>query len=64
MVECTPIKVLQLAILLAHDPFHYMHWPTHTPLVTGNLPIAKVLVARQWPMIVCNAGLFCDAVVT
>ena len=37
-------------ILLAHDPFSSVHYPTvtHAPPVAGNLPI-QTLVARQWP---------------
>ena len=49
MVECTPIKVL----LVGPQPtFHLLTYPviTHTPPVTGNLPI-ETLVARQWPTI-------------
>ena len=49
MVECTPIKVLQLVICWPMTPSH--HWPVypmiiHTPLVAGNLPIKTKLVAR------------------
>ena len=44
MVKCTPIKVLQLHILVSHDPLSSLAYPTitHTPPVAGNLP-TKIL---------------------
>ena len=42
MVECTPIKVMQLVSLLAHEPLSSLAYPmiTHTPPVAaGNLPL-------------------------
>ena len=50
MVECTPIKILQL-FCWAHDPWTILQSPTplHLPLIASNLPIKLNLVARQWP---------------
>ena len=52
MVECTPIKVLAVTLLLAHDPFSSLAYPMITlrPPVASNMP-TKTLVARQRPTI-------------